>query len=335
MIDYKSSGVDIDKGNRIAAKIKEMVNALPNADVISSIGGFGAVVNLKRLGCDLTVSSTTDGVGTKLLVAQKASIHNTVGIDLVAMNVNDIITTGSEPLFFLDYISYSSLEDSVIEDILRGIVDGLKQSNCALVGGETAQMPGVYRDGEYDLAGFCVGVGKREDILPKPLKEGMAIVGFESSGFHSNGYSLLRKVFFDILGFTLDKKFCGKPLGEILLEPTRIYVNLFRKIRGLVKALVHITGGGFYDNLPRVLGGKFNAIIHRNKLPEMCIFKEFKRISGVNDREMFRTFNMGIGMAAICDEGSVKRVEELAKDEFIEAYEIGFIEKGGGDVIIV
>lgn len=335
MIDYRSSGVDIDKGNRIAAKIKEMVKALPNADVISSIGGFGALVSLKRLGCDLIVSSTTDGVGTKLLVAQKAGVHNTVGIDLVAMNVNDIITTGGEPLFFLDYISYSNLDDGVIEEILQGIVDGLKQANCSLVGGETAQMPGVYRDGEYDLAGFCVGIGRKEDTLPRQLEEGMAVLGFESSGFHSNGYSLLRKVFFDMHGFTLNREFCGKPLGEILLKPTRIYVNLFKKIKGLIKALVHITGGGFYDNIPRVLGGKFNAVIYKNKLPEMCIFREFERISGVNDREMFRTFNMGIGMVAICDEGSVKRVKEFAKDELIETYEIGFIEKGEGDVIIV
>ena len=335
MIDYKSSGVDIDKGNRIAAKIKQMVKTLPHTDVVSSIGGFGAIVSLKRLGCDIVVSSTTDGVGTKLLVAQKASVHNTVGIDLVAMNVNDIITTGSEPLFFLDYISYSNLEDTVIEEIVKGIVDGLKQADCALVGGETAQMPGIYKEGEYDLAGFCVGIGTSEDILPKPLREGMAIVGFESSGFHSNGYSLLRKVFFDILNYTLDREFCGKSLGEILLEPTRIYVNLFKKIRSLVKALVHITGGGFYDNIPRVLGGEFDAIIYKNKLPEMCIFNEFRRISGVDDREMFRTFNMGIGMVAICDIDSVGEIVKIAEDESIRAYEMGFIEKGKGDVIIV
>jgi len=335
LIDYKSSGVDIDKGNRIAAKIKQMVKTLPHTDVVSSIGGFGAIVSLKRLGCDIVVSSTTDGVGTKLLVAQKASVHNTVGIDLVAMNVNDIITTGSEPLFFLDYISYSNLEDTVIEEIVKGIVDGLKQADCALVGGETAQMPGIYKEGEYDLAGFCVGIGTSEDILPKPLREGMAIVGFESSGFHSNGYSLLRKVFFDILNYTLDREFCGKSLGEILLEPTRIYVNLFKKIRSLVKALVHITGGGFYDNIPRVLGGEFDAIIYKNKLPEMCIFNEFRRISGVDDREMLRTFNMGIGMVAICDIDSVGQIVKIAEDESIRAYEMGFIEKGKGDVIIV
>ncbi len=335
MIDYKSAGVDIDKGNRIAAKIKQMVKALPDDNIISSIGGFGALVSLKRLGCDLVISSTTDGVGTKLLVAQKAGIHNTVGIDLVAMNVNDIIATGSEPLFFLDYISYSNLEDTVIEEIVQGVVEGLKQADCALVGGETAQMPGVYKDGEYDLAGFCVGVCKREDLLPRQLTEGMVIVGFESSGFHSNGYSLLRKVFFDMHGFTLDSPFCGKPLGETLLKPTRIYVNLFKKIKGLVSAIAHITGGGFYDNIPRILGDGFSAVVHKDRLPEMCIFREFKRISGIDDREMFRAFNMGIGMVAICDRGNSHKIVELAKNESIGAYEIGFIEKGRGEVIVV
>lgn len=334
-MDYKASGVDIDKGNRFAQCIKEMVKMLPQNGVISSIGGFGALIGLNDLGCDLVLSSSTDGVGTKLLVAQMAGKHDTVGIDLVAMNVNDIITTGTDPYFFLDYISYSDVEDSVLEDVVKGIVRGLELSECALVGGETAQMPGVYEKGEYDLAGFCVGIGKKNDILPKPLKEGMVLLGFASSGFHSNGYSLLRKVFFDINGYDLDRLFCGRPLGEILLEPTRIYVKLFKKIKPFVNALVHITGGGFYDNIPRVLNGEFDAIIEKKKLPEVDIFKVFQELGNVNEKEMFRTFNMGVGMVAICNEKEKDSIRELAEDEGIKTYEMGYLKKGSGRVVIV
>ncbi len=334
-MDYKASGVDIDKGNRFAQRIKEMVKILPQNGVISSIGGFGALVGLNDLGCDLVLSSSTDGVGTKLLVAQMAGKHDTVGIDLVAMNVNDIITTGTDPYFFLDYISYSDVEDCVLEDVVKGIVKGLELSECALVGGETAQMPGVYKKGEYDLAGFCVGIGKKNDILPKPLKEGMVLLGFASSGFHSNGYSLLRKVFFDINGYDLDRLFCGRPLGEVLLEPTRIYVKLFKKIKPFVNALVHITGGGFYDNIPRVLNGEFDAIVEKKMLPEMDIFRAFQELGNVDEKEMFRTFNMGVGMVAICDEKGKDNIRELAEDEGIKTYEMGYLKKGSGRVVIV
>ena len=334
-MDYKTSGVDIDKGNRFAQRIKEMVKTLPEIGVISSIGGFGALVGLKDFGCDLILSSSTDGVGTKLLVAQMAGRHDTVGIDLVAMNVNDIITTGTVPYFFLDYISYSDVEDHVLEDVMKGIVRGLELSECALVGGETAQMPDVYKKGEYDLAGFCVGIGKKDDILPKPLKNGMVLLGFASSGFHSNGYSLLRKVFFDINSYDLDKGFCGRPLGDVLLEPTRIYVKLFKRIKPFVKALIHITGGGFYDNIPRVLNGEFDTVIEKKMLPEVDIFKAFQELGDIEEKEMFRTFNMGIGMVAICEEKDKESVRRFAKEEGIEAYEIGYLEKGNGRVIIV
>ena len=334
-MDYKTSGVDIDKGNRFAQRIKEFVKALPQNGIISSIGGFGALVGLNDLGCDLVLSSSADGVGTKLLVAQMANKHDTVGIDLVAMNVNDIITTGTDPYFFLDYISYSDVEDRVLEDVVKGIVEGLKLSDCALVGGETAQMPSVYKKGEYDLAGFCVGIGKRDDILPKPLKSGMVLLGFASSGFHSNGYSLLRKVFFDMRGYDLDRVFCGKPLGEVLLEPTRVYVRLFKKIKPFVKALVHITGGGFYDNIPRVLNGEFDAIVEKKRLPEVEIFIALQKLGDIDEKEMFRTFNMGVGMVAICEEKDKNTIKELAEIEDIETYEIGYLEKGNGRVVIV
>ena len=334
-MDYKASGVDIDKGNRFAKKIKELVGVLPKNGTISSIGGFSALVDLDGLGCNLILSSSTDGVGTKLLVAQHANKHDTVGIDLVAMNVNDIIATGTEPYFFLDYISYSDVEDKVLEDIAKGIVDGLELSECSLVGGETAQMADVYKKGEYDLAGFCVGVGKKEDILPKPLKEGMVLIGFESSGFHSNGYSLLRKVFFDIHHLDLYSEFCGKPLAEILLKPTSIYVKLFKSVKPYVKALIHITGGGFYDNIPRVLSSGVNAILEKDKLPEVDIFKAVQDMGNVEENEMFRTFNMGIGMIAICENRDKEKIIEASKYSGIKSYEIGFLIKGRGELKIV
>ncbi len=334
-MDYKASGVDIDKGNRFAKKIKELVKVLPKKGIISSIGGFGALVGLDSLGCNLILSSSTDGVGTKLLIAQQADKHDTVGIDLVAMNVNDIITTGTVPYFFLDYISYSDVEDKVLEDIVKGIVNGLELSECSLVGGETAQMPDVYRKGEYDLAGFCVGIGKKEDILPKPLKEGMILIGFESSGFHSNGYSLLRRVFFDIRHYDLSSEFYGKPLAEVLLKPTTIYVKLFKNIKPYVKALIHITGGGFYDNIPRVLSNEVDAILEKNKLPEVDIFKVVQDMGDIEENEMFRTFNMGIGMIAICEVSDKEKIIETSKHNGIKSYEIGYLIKGSGEVKIV
>ena len=332
MIDYKSAGVDIDKGNRFAEKIKELVKILPKDGIVSSIGGFSSLFELSRFGCDTVLSSATDGVGTKLKVAQMAGIHDTVGIDLVAMNVNDIITSGTMPLFFLDYIAYSDLEDNVLVDIVKGIVDGLKESNCALVGGETAQMPSMYEKGEYDLAGFCVGIGKKEELLPKGLENGMAILGFESSGFHSNGYSLLRKLFFEIGGYKIDSLVLGTSVAEILLKPTRIYVKLFEKIKPFVKAAVHITGGGFYDNIPRVLNGKFDAVIEKNSLPKMDIFEFVKDLGKIDEYEMYRTFNMGIGFVVIVDEKDIKKIEDVAGEKF---YRIGYITNGKGEVKIV
>ncbi|AEA33485.1 phosphoribosylformylglycinamidine cyclo-ligase [Hippea maritima DSM 10411] len=335
MIDYKSAGVDIDKGNRFAKAIKEMVEVLPKKGVISSIGGFSALLELNSFGCDRVLSSSTDGVGTKLLIAQMSGIHDTVGIDLVAMNVNDIITSGTKPLFFLDYISYSELEDRVLEDIVKGIVNGLSQSNAALIGGETAQMPGVYKDGEYDIAGFCVGIGKKDDLLPKPIEEGMSVVGFASSGFHSNGYSLLRKLFFEVGGYKLDSLVLDKPLVEWLLEPTRIYVKLFDEVKPWVKAASHITGGGFYDNIPRVLPDGVRVVIEKKSLPEIEIFEFVKNLGKINDSEMFRTFNMGVGFVVICCEKDVDKVISVSSDFGIEAYSIGYTIKGQKGVEIV
>ncbi len=334
-MDYLTAGVDIEKGNRLVSRIKELISGLPSKGVISSIGSFGALVGLRDFGCDLVLSSSTDGVGTKLLVAQMAGIHNTVGIDLVAMNVNDIITTGTEPLFFLDYISYSDVDDHVLEAIVEGIVEGLRQASCALVGGETAQMPGMYEKGVYDLSGFCVGLGNGKDILPKDFVDSPVLVGFASSGFHSNGYSLLRKVFFEIGRYNLDSEICGRPLGEILLKPTRIYVELFKKIKSKVLAAVHITGGGFYENIPRVLSNRWDAVIEKSKIPSKDIFTFVKDLGKIDDNEMFKTFNMGIGLIVVCKERDASELLKIAKDIGIDAYKIGYLEKGEGSVKIV
>jgi phosphoribosylformylglycinamidine cyclo-ligase len=335
LITYKQSGVDIDKGNRLVDKIKEMTKKLPKDNIISSIGGFSALYSLQNFGSDLILSSATDGVGTKLIVAQMANKHDSVGIDLVAMNVNDIITTGTRPLFFLDYIAYSELEDSVLSDIVSGIVEGLRQSNAALIGGETAQMPDIYNKGEYDLAGFCVGAAKPDEIMKNNIDEGDIVVGISSSGFHSNGYSLLRKLFFDVAEYSLDTLIGKKTLVEVLLEPTNIYVDVFNKMRKHIKAAVHITGGGFYENIPRVLSGKYDVIIEKGSLPDVDIFKLVQDIGKIDDNEMYRTFNMGVGFVVIVDKQAKNDVAECINSAGFESFVLGYVEKGKGSVKIV
>ncbi len=335
MITYKQSGVDIDKGNRLVDRIKEFTKALPNDNILSSIGGFSALYSLKNLGCDMVLSSATDGVGTKLLIAQMADKHDTVGIDLVAMNVNDIITNGTIPIFFLDYIAYSDLEDAVLSDIVKGIVNGLSLSESALIGGETAQMPDMYSKGEYDLAGFCVGMAKEGDLIKNDIKEGDVAIGVSSSGFHSNGYSLIRKLFFDTAGYKLDSLVNGQTLAEVLLKPTNIYVKMFKRIRQYVKAAVHITGGGFYENIPRVLNGKFDVIIERNGLPDIDIFNIIQDIGKIDDKEMYRTFNMGIGFIVIVESADKSKTIESINDSGFESYMLGYVKNGKGCVEIV
>ncbi len=335
MITYKDSGVDIEKGNRLVEKIKGMVKQLPSDNIVSSIGGFSALFSLKNFGSELILSSATDGVGTKLIIAQMMNKHDTVGIDLVAMNVNDIITTGSTPAFFLDYISYGNLEDCTLEDILKGITKGLKQSNTALIGGETAQMPDMYEKGEYDLAGFCVGIAKQSELIKNDIKNGDAVIGISSSGFHSNGYSLLRKIFFDIAGYDIDKTISNKTLGEILIEPTNIYVNVFKKIKAFVKGAAHITGGGFYENIPRILPNGLDVIIEKQFIPEIDIFELVKDIGKLSDKEMYKTFNMGIGFIVIVAQPDAKNVMKTIEQEGYKAYLIGNAEKGNGEVKIV
>ncbi len=335
MITYKESGVDIDKGNRLVDNIKSFCKSLPSENIISSIGGFSALYSLENFGSDIVLSSATDGVGTKLLVAQMAGVHNSVGIDLVAMNVNDIITNGTNPIFFLDYISYSDLDDQILSDLIKGITKGLQLSNSALIGGETAQMPGLYKKGEYDLAGFCVGIANKNDLIKNDIKENNCVIGVSSSGFHSNGYSLLRKLFFEVAGYKIDSLINGRNLSDILLKPTNIYVNLFKDIKKYTNAAVHITGGGFYENIPRVLNKKFDVIIDRNSLPEREEFVLVQDIGKLSDYEMYRTFNMGVGFLIIAEESNKDVIMNSIKKHSFEAYDLGYIKKGKGEVKIV
>ncbi len=335
MITYKDAGVDIDKGEKFVETVKRLAQNLPKEHIISSIGGFSAMFSLENFGADLVLSSTTDGVGTKLLIAQMANKHDTVGIDLVAMNVNDIITNGTMPVFFLDYISYSDVNDEVLNAIISGIAEGLKESKAALVGGETAQMPDMYKKGEYDLAGFCVGIARKDELIQTVIEQGDVVVGISSNGFHSNGYSLLRKLFFDVAGYKLDTQIEGETLCELLLKPTNIYVNVFSQIKQFIKAAAHITGGGFYGNIPRILGDKLDVIIEKQTLPEINIFKLVQDIGGLSEKEMYRTFNMGVGFVIIVDDKDKIRVMKKIKDAGYTAYLMGYVQNGEGRVEIV
>lgn len=335
-LTYKSSGVDIDEGDRLVRFIKPMAMATFRPGVLGGIGGFGALfsINLKRYRNPVLVSST-DGVGTKLKVAFMMDKHDTVGIDLVAMGVNDIITTGAEPLFFLDYFATGRLDAERASQVIKGIVRGCKEAGCSLVGGETAEMPDFYKPGEYDLAGFTVGVVERKRIIDgSTIKPGDRIIGLEASGLHSNGYSLARKVIFKKLGLGVNDKVKGlkKPIGEELLTPTRIYVKpVLELLKGFrLKGIAHITGGGFIENIPRVLPKGCKAVIKGGGWPIPFIFRFLQEKGGVSEREMFRTFNCGIGMVIVVSKkdepGVLKRLKGLKE----RAYLIGEIVKRRG-----
>ncbi len=334
MITYREAGVDIDKGNRFASRIAELLSGLVPDGVLSSIGGFSGLVEIGDT--PFVLSATTDGVGTKLLVAQMANRHDTVGIDLVAMNVNDILATGSKPRFFLDYIAYSVLDDGVLEEIVSGIVSGLKEAKAYLLGGETAQMPGMYAEGHYDLAGFCMGLSRRDELFDGEIMEGDAVVGIASSGFHSNGYSLLRKIFFDRGGYTIDTLFEGQPLGELLLEPTLIYVDAVERIRDFVHAAAHITGGGMYENIARILPEDKRVIIEKSRLPaNSSIYRAVQELGGIDEDEMYRVFNMGVGFVVVVRENDSSEVVERINDAGFTAGVIGYVESGKKGVEIV
>ena len=337
-LTYAKSGVDIDAGNALVEAIKPLARATARPGAGAELGGFGGLFDLKAAGFrDPVLVAANDGVGTKVKVAIEAGKHDTVGIDLVAMCVNDLIVQGAEPLFFLDYFASSKLELEVAKAVLAGIAEGCRQAGAALIGGETAEMPGLYAAGDYDLAGFAVGAAERGALLPRAdIAAGDAIIGVTSSGVHSNGFSLVRRLVADLgLAWDAPAPFApGTRLGDALLEPTRIYVKpLLAAIRetGAVKALAHITGGGLPENLPRVLPDSLAAEIDLAAWPPHPVFSWIAREGRVAEAEMLRTFNCGVGLVVICSQGQAGRICQVLKSQGEDARSIGrLVERGDG-----
>lgn len=335
-ITYRDSGVNIDEGNKAVDIIKEKVKSTYNKNVLGDLGSFSGLYSIKD--ClnmkEPVLLSSTDGVGTKLKIAQMMDKHDSVGIDLVAMCVNDLICQGAKPLFFLDYIATGSLKSNQVEDIVSGIVQGCKNSGCALIGGETAEMPGMYNDDEYDLAGFSVGICDKENIITgENVKEGDVLIGISSSGIHSNGFSLIRKIFLDNLNWKLDKYVdeLKKTLGEELLTPTKIYVNIVMDLiaKYNIKAIAHITGGGLIENITRVIPDKLGLSINKNSWRELDIYSLIKKLDLVDERELYRSFNMGVGLVIIVDKNEAEEIVDfINKNE--EAYIIGEVTSNSG-----
>ena len=321
-VSYKDAGVDIDAGNQFVENIKPSVKATKIPGVIGGIGSFAGAFELPSGYKKPVLLSGTDGVGTKLKLAIDAKIFDTVGIDLVAMCTNDLLCNFGEPLFFLDYYATAKLNVDEASAVIKGIAEGCIRSECALVGGETAEMPGMYKEGDFDLAGFCVGIAEKDELNRiERINAGDILLALPSSGIHSNGFSLVRKVLFDTLGLTLDDDFEGKPLKEVLLEPTRIYVKEFKENKENISALAHITGGGITENLPRVLPEHLKAVVKRDSIKVLPIFDFIGE--HVELEEMYRTFNMGVGMVVVAHPSKVDAL--LASTD---AYVIGSIEEG-------
>ena len=321
-ISYKDSGVDIDAGNSFVETIKPFVKETLTPNVIGGIGSFAGAFRLPTGYKKPVLLSATDGVGTKLKLAIESKKFDTVGIDLVAMCVNDLICNFGEPLYFLDYYATSKLEINEASEVVKGIAEGCKQSECALIGGETAEMPGMYNEGDFDLAGFAVGIAEEDEMdRVSHTKAGDVLVALSSSGIHSNGFSLVRKLFFDKLGMKYDDEFEGKPLIDTLLTPTRIYVKEFKKLKDKINALAHITGGGIVENLPRVLPDNLKAIVHKDKIKTLPIFDFMSQY--VEEAEMYRTFNMGVGLVLVVSPENVDFVLQNS-----DGYVIGELVKG-------
>jgi phosphoribosylformylglycinamidine cyclo-ligase len=336
-VTYKDAGVDIDAGNRFVQMIKPLVKATSRPEVLTDIGGFGGLFSLHADKYERpTLVASTDGVGTKLKLAFAMDKHDTVGIDLVAMCVNDIVVQGAEPLFFLDYLATGKLSPEKAAEIVKGISAGCVQAGCALIGGETAEMPGMYGEGEYDLAGFTVGVVDNSRIIDgSSITVGDRLIGIGSSGLHSNGFSLARKVFFERMQLTVETVLpgLGKSLGEELLTPTKIYVksilNLLRDFR--IKGMAHITGGGILENVPRVLPRHCKAVVKKNSWPKPVIFEALRKGGNIDELEMYRTFNYGIGMVLVVSDEETEDVMVRLSGLKEEAFLIGEIAKCGKD----
>lgn len=320
-LTYADAGVDIDAGNRLVDLIKPMVRATARAGADAEIGGFGGLFDLKAAGFrDPVLVAATDGVGTKVKIAIEAGFHDGIGIDLVAMSVNDLVVQGAEPLFFLDYFACGKLDPEAAAAIVAGIAEGCRESGCALIGGETAEMPGLYKDGDYDLAGFAVGAAERGTLLPKgDIEPGDAVIGLASSGVHSNGFSLVRRIV-ENSGLAYSEQAPFLPfmtLGGALLTPTRLYVkSCLRAIRetGAVKGLAHITGGGFTDNIPRVLPKHLGVRIDLTEVTVLPVFKWLADQGDIAEQELLRTFNCGVGMIAIVKRDAVAGVMDILRE---------------------
>ncbi len=337
-MEYKEAGVDIEAGNRLVELIKPLARSTAVPGVVTNLGGFsGLFAPPWREYRDPLLVACTDGVGTKLKVAFMADRHDTVGIDLVAMNVNDLVTVGAKPLFFLDYFSTGRLEEEKALEVIGGIAKGCREAGCALLGGETAEMPGFYPPGEYDLAGFAVGIVDRQNLIDGTLiREGDAVLGLASSGLHSNGYSLVRKVLFEMAGLTIHSPLpWGRRVAQELLEPTRIYVaavEALRKEKVEIRGLAHITGGGLLENPPRILPGRLAIELETSKWEIPPIFPYIQEKGRIEPREMYRTFNMGIGMVAVVPPHQTQKALKTLEDTGYRAWEIGRVVKGEREV---
>lgn len=330
MLTYRASGVDIDEGNRAVNLIKDKIKGTYDKNVIGDLGNFSGVYSLKDfINMDEPVLlSSTDGVGTKLKLAQMMDIHNTVGIDLVAMCVNDLICQGAKPLFFLDYIATGKLIPEKIDDIVSGIVEGCKMSECALIGGETAEMPGMYSEDDYDLAGFSVGIADKSKIISgQDVNSGDTLIGISSSGIHSNGYSFIRKIFLEEYKYELTDYIeeLGMTLGEALLIPTKIYVKLVMDLikKYELKAIAHITGGGVIENIPRVIPNGLGIDIEKNSWEKPAIFKMIEKFNAIDEVELHKSFNMGIGLAIVVDSDKAEEIVSYLNESEKQAYIIG------------
>ncbi len=328
-VSYKDAGVDIDAGNDFVEAIKSDVKSTFDDNVIGGIGSFAGAYALPSGYKEPVILSATDGVGTKLKLAIESKKLDTVGIDLVAMCVNDLICNFGTPMFFLDYYATGKLVPSEAKSVVSGIAEGCRRAECALVGGETAEMPGMYSEDDFDLAGFAVGIAERSQMDRVSLvKPGQILIALPSSGIHSNGYSLVRKLFFERLEMSLDDEFDGKRLIDTLLEPTRIYVPEFKRCKDKIVALAHITGGGIVENLPRVLPNDTNAVVSIEKIKQLPIFEFISQY--VEQEEMYRTFNMGVGMVWIVEPENVDTILEAT-----DGYVIGEVVAGEGSVTLV
>lgn len=339
-LSYKDAGVDINAGNALVERIKPEVKRTTRAEVIGGLGGFGALCAIPSKYKEPVLVSGTDGVGTKLRLAIDLKKHDTIGIDLVAMCVNDLVVQGAEPLFFLDYYATGKLDVDVAADVVKGIADGCVQSGCALVGGETAEMPGMYHAGDYDLAGFCVGVVEKSEIIDgSRVKNGDALIALGSSGPHSNGYSLVRKVI-DISGVNPATELLdNKPLSEHVLAPTKIYV---KSVLALIKqanihAIAHLTGGGFWENIPRVLPKNTKAVIDEKSWKWPSVFNWLQEKGNIDTYEMYRTFNCGIGMVIALPQEQVETALAILKQAGENAWLIGHIEhaEDGAEQVVI